>query len=283
MTRDSGVFRAADALVRLGVGKNMVESIRYWTLATGMVKETNDEGRTKTLAVSDLGNRLLANSGYDPFMEDDATLWIIHWNLVTNPARATTWYAVFNLLQPGEFTRESLADGLTRWAQTEAPRARLSAASLEADISCFVRSYLPGRRGATSTPEETLDCPLASLGLLTSVSGKSADGKRDVPLYRFSNKPKPSLPPAVFAYALAHFWNRRHDTQETLSLREIVHGEASPGRVFRLNEDATLAYLDALGELTGGKMQFADTAIVRQVNRTGAVDSLALLERYYVS
>ena len=144
-----------------------------------------------------------------------------------------------------------------------------------------MRTYLPGRRGATSTPEETLDCPLASLGLLTSVPTTSKDGKKRVPLYRFANKPKPSLPPAVFAYALADFWNKRHDTQETLSLREIVHGEASPGRVFRLDEDATLAYLDALSDLTNGVLLFADTALVRQVTRHGEIVPMTLLERYY--
>ncbi len=281
LSRDPAVFRSPDAIVRLGVGKNMVDAIRHWTLSTGVVEEAEVAGeRARTLRVSELGRRLLANDGYDPYLEDDASLWVIHWNLTTNPARATTWYAVFNLLQPGEFTRESLLDGMKRFAESTG-RARASESSLEADVSCFVRTYLPGRRGATSTPEETLDCPLASLGLLTTVAGRTSDGKKRTPLYRFQNKAKPTLPAAVFAYALADFWRKRHDAQETLSLREIVHGEASPGRVFRLDEDATLAYLDELSALTDGNLLFADTALVRQVARRGNVDPLALLERYY--
>ena len=282
LAKDPTVFRADDAIVRLGVGKNMVEAIRHWTLATGVVAEGDpvDGGRTKPLHVSELGERLLSSRGYDPFLEDDASLWILHWNLVTNPLRATTWYAVFNLWQAPEFSRESLLDGMTRLMQTTG-RARVAAASLESDISCFVRTYLPGRRGATSTPEETLDCPLASLGLLTAGPARSADGKRGTLLYRWASKPKPSLPPAVFAYALADFWRKRHDTQGTLSLREIVHGEASPGRVFRLDEDATLAYLDALAGLTGGDFLFADTALVRQVARRRDVFPMTLLDGYY--
>ena len=282
LAKDAAVFRAPDAIVRLGVGKNMVDSIRHWTLATGVVEEGDaDGGRIKPLRVSDFGTRLLSSDGFDPYLEDDASLWVIHYHLVTNAARATTWYAAFNLLQTGEFTRESLAEGIKRFAEAAGGRAP-SDASLEADVSCFVRTYLPGRRGATSTPEETLDCPLAALGLLSAVAGRTSDGKKRTPLYRFQNKPKPTLPPAVFAYALADFWAKKHNAQETLSLREIVHGEASPGRVFRLDEDATLAYLDTLDALTDGALRFADTALVRQVQRRGDVPPLPLLERYYV-
>ncbi|HUZ00605.1 MAG TPA: DUF4007 family protein, partial [Thermomicrobiaceae bacterium] len=47
---DPGFFRRGDALVELGVGKNMVESIRHWGLATQVLTES-DRGRV--LAVSD--------------------------------------------------------------------------------------------------------------------------------------------------------------------------------------------------------------------------------------
>ena len=115
----------------------------------------------------------------------------------------------------------------------------------------------------TSTPEETLDCPLNVLGLIVPVGGSEGKEKR----YRFNMRPKPTLPPTVFAYALLEFWDTRHPGQATLSLREVVHGEASPGRVFRLDEDATLTYLDALSGITDGRLAFADTALVRQVAR----------------
>lgn len=276
IARDAGVFRASDAIVRLGVGKNMVDAIRHWTLATGVVEEAEPESgsRVKSLRVSELGTRMLTAGGFDPFLEDDASLWVLHWHLATNPNRATTWYAAFNLWQSGDFTRESLAAALKRWAETNG-FSRLSESSLAADVSCFVRTYLPGRRGTTSSAEETLDCPLASLGLLTGVAGPAEPGKKRNTIYRFQNKPKPGLPPAVFAYALCDFWNRLHAAQETLSLREIVHGEASPGRVFRLSEDSVMAYLDALPLLTRGDLFFADTALVRQVARRRTVVPLS--------
>ncbi|RYZ84432.1 MAG: DUF4007 family protein, partial [Proteobacteria bacterium] len=93
--------------------------------------------------------------------------------------------------------------------------------------------------------------------------------------------PKPSLPSAVFAFALADFWNRYRDSQNTLSVREIVHGMGSPGRAFRLDEDGVLSYLDAIADVTKGVLTFEDTSLVRQVVRHGNVKPLHILKGYY--
>jgi len=209
--------------------------------------------------------------GWDPFLEDDASLWLIHWNLATNAERATTWYYAFNLLNEPEFSRDALIAALARVAKDKNSRA--SDASLKADVSCFVRTYVAIKRGPTSTLEETLDCPLTTLGLLDERENKQ---------YRFRVGAKPGLAPAVFCYALLDSWDLRHSGQGTLSFREIVHGEGSPGRVFRLDEDAVLSYLDTLGDITGGRLVFNDTALVRQVARRGeAITGSEILDAYF--
>ena len=68
-----------------------------------------------------------------------------------------------------------------------------------------------------------------------------------------------------------------------MSFREIVHGEGSPGRVFRLDEDSVMAYLDGLADLTGGRLRFDDTALVRQVARRGQIAGKEILDAYYQS
>ena len=273
LAADPGVFLRADAMVTLGVGKNMVRSIRHWCLATQMVEEgeARPGSRARPLVLSDLGRRLLREPGWDPYLEDDASLWLIHWGLATNPARASTWYWAFNLLNEPDWTRDGLVSGLERIV--EAGGGRTSANSIKADVSCFLRTYVALRRGPSSTLEETLECPLSTLGLISETEGDRR--------YRFSTGEKPGLPPAVFAYALLESWERRHPGQETLSLREIVHGEGSPGRVFRLDEEAALGYLDGLAEATGGRVSFNDTAMVRQVVRRGPITGAEVLNDYY--
>ena len=87
---DPETFRREDAIVRLGVGKNMVRSIRHWCLATRVAEEEAGT-HSRCLRPTDLGNRLLSDEGWDPFLEDDATLWLLHWKLASKGTRAATW------------------------------------------------------------------------------------------------------------------------------------------------------------------------------------------------
>ena len=275
--QDPNIFAQDDAMLTLGVGKNMVRSIRHWCLATQVIREGESLAgpRTRRLELTPLGRSLLLDNAWDPYLEADGSLWLLHWRLATNNIRATTWYWAFNLMKEQEFTRDSLLDGLTRLAASR-NWSRVSESSLKADVSCFLRTYTAGKRGPASTAEETLDCPLASLGLISAI------GEGGQQRYRFLNGPKTGLPAAVFCYALLESWNLRHPGQQTLSLREIVHGEGSPGRVFRLDDDAVLAHLDALEELTQGRLTFSDTALTRQVVRRADITSTEILGTYYV-
>src|SRR5437867_3436331 len=63
------VFNAEDAVVQLGVGKNMVRSIRYWALACGVLQE-EPKSRGLRLLPTDLGRFLFGWSGQDPYLED---------------------------------------------------------------------------------------------------------------------------------------------------------------------------------------------------------------------
>jgi hypothetical protein len=108
------VFGQEDSIVTLGVGKNMVRSIRHWGLATGVLDE-EPRSRGTALAVSKLGEFIFgdgSSSGADPFLEDPNTLWLLHWSLLTNSVRSTTWQWAFNRLPSNEFTRESLYQSL---------------------------------------------------------------------------------------------------------------------------------------------------------------------------
>lgn len=72
VTRNEKDFNSPDAVIDLGVGKNMVASIRYWLRAFGIC-----EGDQPTW----LGNYLFSETdGKDKYIEDLATLWLLHFN-----------------------------------------------------------------------------------------------------------------------------------------------------------------------------------------------------------
>jgi hypothetical protein len=271
LDRRADIFTCDDAVVELGVGKNMVRSIRHWCLATSVIEESMSSGKARGLAPSALGKALFIDPAWDKYLEDEGTLWLLHWNLATNAARATTWYWAFNLLREQEFTREALCQGLIRFAENH--WKGISPSTLKVDAFCFIRTYAPGRRGDAAPIEETVDAPLNGLGLLLPMDEPDR--------YRFNNGPKSTLPESVFAYALNDFWNKHHPTQNTLTFWEIVHGIGSPGRVFRLDDSSVMAYVDSLSRLTSGRLVFSDEGTARHVKKYDDLDWRDLLHAYY--
>jgi hypothetical protein len=78
---DPFVFLRDHAIITLGVGKNMVRSIRHWCLTAGVLAESRHGGGA--LQPTELGTLLLADEGLDPYLEDPATLWILHWQITS--------------------------------------------------------------------------------------------------------------------------------------------------------------------------------------------------------
>ena len=60
------LFARDDATVILGVGKNMVRSIRHWSQAVGVIESP----RRGEYQPTDLGNALFGANGWDPYIED---------------------------------------------------------------------------------------------------------------------------------------------------------------------------------------------------------------------
>lgn len=87
---DGNVFARDDAITTLGVGKNMVRSIRHWCLTAGIIEE-NPKGEPGALQPTKLGKLLFADRGLDPYLEDSATLWLLHWQIAAKryPAART--------------------------------------------------------------------------------------------------------------------------------------------------------------------------------------------------
>ena len=59
-SKDSGIFRSDDAMIQLGVGKNMVRSIRHWCISAGVAidDERGQFGEGKGVHPTELGRQL---------------------------------------------------------------------------------------------------------------------------------------------------------------------------------------------------------------------------------
>ena len=249
------VFTGPDAIARFGVGKNMVSSMRHWAVAAGVIQDASGSNQIETTA---LGRLLFGDGGLDPYMEDPATSWLVHWHLCGRPTK-TTWFWAFNHYPAISFEREGLVQAIDKLAK-ECEWQRAAYATIKSDVACFVRTYvaqlLPGR----PSQEDGLESPLTELGLIRPI------GRREG--FRFVRGPKPSLGVGAFCYAVTDFWNECFPSASTLSFEALAHEPGSPGRVFLLDENDLVDMLAGLEEATKGAYRWSETAGLKQLTRS---------------
>lgn len=244
-------FTDANAIAYFGVGKNMVASIKHWALASEIMHE--EDGSFK---ITKIGREIFGPNGLDPYSENPATAWFVHWQLAGRGSRSTTWFWLFNHVLSATFTRDDLETPLADYALSLDPKRKLSGMTLSRDIETCLRSYAP--RAAGSSPEDYAEPMLGELGLISEeLKGRFA----------FRRGPKATLPDGLFAHALVDFWTNTPNSASTLSFEAIAYAEGSPGRVFKLDEDSVAERLFTLEELTEGALSLTDTAGLRQVHR----------------
>ena len=251
------VFLADDAIARFGVGKNMVASIRHWATAAGVIEEVS-----RNIQTTPIGKGLFGEDGLDPYMENPATAWLVHWQLCGNPKK-TTWFWTFNHFPAPFFERDQLVRSMERFGDKRGWK-RASPATIQKDVACFVLTYVSQPPTGRSSREDTLESPLTELGLIRQV------GKRDG--FRFMRGEKPSLGNGVFCYAVSNFWRGHFPDSRTLSFEALAHEPGSPGRIFLMDENDIVDRLASLENISNGLYRWSETTGVKQVIRNRDLD-----------
>jgi Protein of unknown function (DUF4007) len=247
---DPEIFLQEDAPVTLGVGKNMVNAIRYWMVAFKLTVEHPRGGTSRANTASPTWEAcwLLSEDGADPYLEDPASLWLLHWWLLTPTwyARcyAPTWWVTFNALPSSRFVEAELADLVTRHVRL-AGLEQPAPASIAKDVDCLTKMYAPRkapREGSPGSFEDLLDCPFRELGLLQAMPGKGH-------MWRFTDTARASLPPRIIAYACLDYASRHTLAGGSVTLARLANEPGSPGRAFHLREPDIAAALEEISRL----------------------------------
>jgi hypothetical protein len=196
---DPRLFTKEEAVVDLGVGKNMVRAIKHWGLATKVLEPLADSShpRLPGVQVTDFGMRLLGPQGWDPYSEDAATNWLLHWKLLSPRSLVPVWWVALNEFPAVQFTIDDLRtfthDFLSGVSEWDEPHP----SSVTKDVDCFVKMYSVAEAGARATSDELVDSPFRELGLM-----RATDKRRT---FRFNVGAKPTLPAPVTLYACLDF------------------------------------------------------------------------------
>ncbi|MGK7953521.1 MAG: DUF4007 family protein [Xenococcaceae cyanobacterium] len=262
--QDSSIFVQSDAPVRLGVGKNMVRSIRYWCRTFKVLQEDRP---------SEFGRKLFSNNGWDSFLEDPASLWLLHWNLLKPTCEAAAWYFTFYIFRKVEFTSDELLTELSEWQNTLGKKVVES--SLKKDISCILRMY-GLEEGKTSFLEDSIDCPFQQLGIIQN----AGSSKR----YGFKVGAKANLPAELITATCLEYASWTGQSAKTIAISRLLYDIGSPGMAFKLSESVLCHAIEKVAR-NNDSLNLSDSAGLIQLSFKGDPKQLAedILDKYYQS
>lgn len=251
-------FNSPEAVVGLGVGKNMVASIRYWLKAFGVTE--NDK-------MTWLGDYLFdETSGKDKYLEDIATLWLLHFNLVFSE-EATLYKMFFCGVQRERthFEREQVIT-YVKLRMAEAGKMTLyNENTVKKDIGVLLQNYTLPRKPQSNEDFSSL---LMDLDLIRQNSeGKgyyiNVDGKRQVTK-------------EVFLYGLLQLKEQEGDN--TIAFDTI---QERVGLAFCMQDYETIEMLKQLASEYSLYFAYSDVAGIKQVQFVKDLDAKQVLDNYY--
>ena len=217
--KDNKVFSSAEATDILGIGTNMVKSLKYWLYATNLIKDYKN-----SIELTKLGKLVIE---FDPYMEDEFTWWMIHINMLLNQEDFYVGNIFFNKCVSKNFSKEDVFNIVSETLNSK--KLDFNEKILVDEINTIIKTYVVDN--SDDTPENNFNCPLADLELLKRISKDNYE--RLKPNYR-------NLHYLVVYFLILNLL----DGREYISIDEIIKINNSPVKLLNLDKNLLNDYLD---------------------------------------
>ena len=249
-------FNDDDAVVHLGVGKNMVASIKFWLKAIGLLKDTG---------LDSIADHLFDDEkGRDPYLEDIGTLWLLHFLLIyTDYATIYRTTFVDYHRQRNIIEKSKLQNYIKHVCFDEAGYKNLyNDNTVKRDIGVMLHNYCA--KNSSNVNVEDSNSLFVSLNLICEV---------DKDTYRFNYDTRSDVPSLIFLYALLVEFEGRH----SISFEDI----AELALIFCLTNNDLLNIINHLCDLYPTEIVFSDVAGIKELQFRATLNSMDVLDRYY--
>ena len=216
---DQKTFSKDSGIKILGLGSNMVKSLKYWMTACGLIEGVNP---IKTTEFADI---LYSN---DSYLNDTFSWWLIHYMLVTNEDESPVLYHVFNRYKGRFIDKESLFDEMCNYFDSKG--YEYNSKMLSEDCQMFFRLYYNNDKN--TNPEDNFTSPLAKLHLLDKTAGNDTFVKRGTSIE--------SLSYLIVFYALEQLFDKSFDITDAFNI------EMSPAKVFNMDRSVFEQFLGVM-------------------------------------
>jgi hypothetical protein len=255
-------FKSDRAVVDLGVGKNMVASINFWTHAF----DIQQSGLT-----SEWSKLIFGESGFDPYLENIGTVWLLHFHLIQKDYSSICkiTFDDFRKTRIGnEFTVTNLQDFIVRFCVRK--NLIVSQNSIQADAKVFLKNYVNAHKLNVKSIEEDATTLLTDLNLIQEIEGVFQDNDQ---VHKFNYSKKDSLPSLIFLYAILI----KFPNSTSISILDIQN-EVS--EIFLCNREGTEAKLNDLQDL--GLLIKKEDAGRYEIQIKTELNCFEILKMYYV-
>jgi hypothetical protein len=254
-------FNDEDAVVQLGVGKNMVSSIRFWLKAFNNIDNKD--------IPTEIGKILFDNkNGYDPFLEDEARLWLLHYQLVKN-GFASIYSIIFNEFRKEKlfFNKETFVNYVKRICESN-PDLNFNENTISKDFIVFANLY--------KSDPESKDVEDSFSGILSEIELLKTTGKGKSDQFFIENSERDNLPEAIVLYSILDNQNYGN----SISLNSLEFDLNSPGSIFALNRSGLMNKIsDIVNDFKD--ITFTDQAGIKELQFKKKVDAYTILDKYY--
>ena len=261
------MFKEADAVVDLGVGKNMVASIRFWMKAFGLVDENEKP--------NELATYLFGQSGKDPFLENHGTLWLLHYCLVKTEL-ASIYRLVFNEFRKvrNEFNRQHLLNFIRHSCAGNETKTHFNEKTVGYDIGVLTKNYIRPT-GKIRSIEDDYSGILIDLQLISTLERDDTGG---VTWYRFESSDRRDLSSELVLYVILD----NFENQQSISFNDLMTGNNSPGMLFGLHRDGMYGKIEELVQRYPLQITFKQDAGIQELQFKGTkLKKKEILEAYY--
>ena len=254
-------FNDEDAVVKLGVGKNMVSAIRYWMKAFNII-----DGKDEP---TEFGTKLFdTETGYDPFLEDDASLWLLHYQLIKT-GLASTYSIIFNEFRKEKifFNRETFLNYLKRRKETDTS-LDFNENTVITDFGVFIKMY--------RWDNDSKDIENSFSGILSEIDLLKTIGRGKEEQHQIENNERDKLPNAVLLFSILD--NQSYGN--SISLNSLEHDSNNPASIFCLNRTGLT---NKISEIVNDSKQitFTDHAGIKELQFKNKPNPYLILDKYY--
>lgn len=249
-------FTDIDSVAKLGVGKNMVASIRFWLRAFGLSQ--SDE-------LTDIAEFLFdTEHGRDPYAEDLNTLWVLHFLLVV-----TGIASIYNLTfveyqrEKKEFSKDELRNFIKRKCSVPEQRNVYNENTVKKDIGVLLKNYVAPKDLKNI---EDFSALLIGLGLIVN---------KDSDVYSYRVTEPEDIAPDVVLFALLTL----SGGDKTLSF-DILQ---KLSLVLCLPIVSLIEIIRKIEKLYPGMVVFSDNSGIKNVQFIGELNRFDVLDNYYDS